>query len=109
MAQAGHKLQDLAATSNGIYIFELSAAAASVSRFRGRVWGRRVILFVGNEAARAALTKGISWNKAALMLACSLWAMAAQCDIAIWAERFPTQVNPADLPPRDRQLVYNGA
>ena len=49
-AKAGQKLQDLAATPDGIYIFELFAAVATVSQFRGRLWVGRVILFVDNEA-----------------------------------------------------------
>ena len=31
---------------------------------------------------------------------------AAQRDIGLWTERVPTEVNPADLPSRDRELSF---
>ena len=58
IAQADEKLRMLAATSNRICLFELFAASTTVFQLRDRLWGRRVILFVDNEAACAALTKG---------------------------------------------------
>ena len=106
MAQANQRLQDLVASSNKIYIFELFAAAAAVSQLRGRLWRRKVILFVDNGAASAALTKGISRNWAAFTLVFSLRAIAAQYDIAICSGRVPMQVNPAGLPSRDGQLSF---
>ena len=54
-----------------------------------------------NEAARAALAKGTAKNTDAHLLVHALWAMAAQRDIGLWAA-----VNPADLPPRDRDLSF---
>ena len=66
-----------------------------------------MILFVDNEAARAALTKGVSRSKAALLLVYSLRAIPAQYDIAVWTEGVPTQVNPADAPSREEQLSFD--
>ena len=83
---AAEELRGLAATCNKIYIFGLFAAIAAVFQPRDRLWGRGVVLFVDNEAARAALTRGISRNKDALMLSFSLWAAAAQYDVAIWTD-----------------------
>ena len=96
--EAARKLQELAGTSGRIYIFELFVAAATVPQLRDR--------FLGNEAACAAPTRGITRNKSALMLARPLWAIDSQYDIAIWTERVPTQVNPAGLPPRGTQLSF---
>ena len=98
--QADDDLEELATTSNKIPIFDLFATIATVFQRRGRVWGRRVNLFVDNEAACAAAATGVSRSKAALMLVFSLWAIAAQYDSALWTERVPTQVNPADIPSR---------
>ena len=107
IAQADEKLHMLAATPNKIYIFKHFAASATVSLPRGRLWGRIVILFLDNEAACAALTKWASRSKASLLLVYSHWAIAAPYDIAIWTGRVPTQVNPADVPPRSGQLSFN--
>ena len=107
IAQANKKLRDLGATSNMIYIFGLFAAVGAVFQFRDRLWRRRAILFADNEAACAALTRGISRNEAALLLGFSLLAAAAQYDIAIWTKRVPTQVNPADVPSRAGELSFN--
>ena len=68
--------------------------------------GRTSNSFVDNEADCAASTKGISRNTAPLILVYSLTAKAAQYDKAVWTERVPTQVNPADLPSRGRQLSF---
>ena len=90
--------------SNKINIFELFAGRATVFQLRDRFWARRAILFVGKGAARAALTKDISRNKAAFSLVFSLRVIAAQYDIAIRTERVPTRVNPADEPFRAGEL-----
>ena len=59
---------------------------------------------MNNEAARAALTEGVSRIRSALQLGYALWEIAAQYDIAIWTGRAPTQVNPAGVLPREGQL-----
>ena len=66
--QADDNLEKLTATSNEIPIFELFASIGTVFQHRDRLWGRRVILSVDNEAARAALTRGVARSEAALML-----------------------------------------
>ena len=109
VAQAYQKPQGLAATSHEMYIFELFAAVGSVSQLRGRFWGRRKLIFVDNAASGAAFAEGISKNKAALMLVCLLWAIAAHYDIAIWAGGVPTQVNPSDLLSRDGKFSFAAA
>ena len=59
-----------------------------------------------NEAACVALAEGTAKNAGAFLLVYAPWAIAAQRDIGLWAERVPTEVNPADFPPRDRDLFF---
>ena len=84
VAQAGQKLRDLVAMSAEIYIYELIEAVAPVCQVRFRLWGSRVILFVDNKAACAALTKGTSRGTAVLALVYAMRAIASQYNITIW-------------------------
>lgn len=68
-------------------MFELFASAASDFQLRRARWGRKVVLFGDNGAARAALPKGAAKSQVALMLVRTLRAVAAQYDISIWTER----------------------
>ena len=101
------ELNALAASTNAIFIFELFAMVASVFQLRAHLTGKRVILFVDNEAACAALTTGTSRVRGALLLVYALYAIAAEHDIALWTERVPTDVNPADLPSRNKELPFS--
>ena len=100
------ELDALAVSANAIFIFELFAMVASVFQLRDHLTGKRVILFVDNEAACAALTTGTSKVPGALLLVYALYAIAAEHDIALWTERVPTGVNPADLPSRHKELSF---
>ena len=104
---SGEELCALAASTNTIFIFELFAMAASVFQLREQLTGKRVILFVDNEAACAALTAGTSKVPGALLLVYALYAIAAEHDISLWTERVPTGVNPADLPSRNKALSFS--
>ena len=42
----------------------------------------------------------------ALLLVYAAWAIAAEHDIGLWAERVPTGVNPAGLPSRGKELSF---
>ena len=79
---------------------------ASVFQLREQLTGKRAILFVDNEAACAALTTGTSKVPGALLLVYALWAIAAERDIGLWAERVPAGANPADLPSRNNELSF---
>ena len=96
----------MAAKSIKIYIFELFAPVSTVFRLRGEFWWRKVILFAGDEAACADLSKGAARRQVALMLVCTLWARAAQYNVSIWTERILIKVNPADLPSMNRELLF---
>ena len=66
----------------------------------------KAILFVDNEAVCAALTNGAAKNKVALMLVFVMWSLAAQYCIALGAERVPSEVNPAYLRSRGKELSF---
>ena len=55
--QADDEPEKLSAAPNKISIFALFAPTTTVCRRLDRLWGRRVILFVDDEAACVALTK----------------------------------------------------
>ena len=59
-----------------------------------------------NEVAREALATGTAKNKVDLMLVITTWAVAARYDVAIWVARVPSKLNPAVLPSRDRELLF---
>ena len=106
-SKADTALDGLAAQTNKIYIFELYAAVATVFALRRQLDGKKIILFVDNEAACAALTSGAAKNRCALLLVYTLWSIVAQCDLKLWIERAPSAQNPADLPSRGRQLSFD--
>ena len=59
-----------------------------------------------NEAARAALTTGTSEVPGDLLLVYALWAIAAEHDMWLGAERVPAGANPADLASRNNELSF---
>ena len=59
-------------------------------------------MFVLNEAACAALTRGAAKIEVALML--RLWALATQYDTAILAERVPSKAKPGDRRSRNGEV-----
>ena len=101
---ADEELRTIAVPTNPICFSELFATVATIFQLGQQITGKRDFLFVDNEVACAALAKGSARNKGALPLLYALWAIAAQRDIGLWTERVPTEVNPADLPARDRDL-----
>ena len=105
-SKADKALTGLAAWANKIYVFELFAAVATVFVPRQQLAGRKIIIFVDNEAACAALTTGAAKNRCALLLVYTLWSVVAQFDLQIWIERVPSAQNPADLPSGNRQLSF---
>ena len=64
--------------------------------------GRRIIVFVDNDAARHALIRGASPSGPSAVLVSLFWANEARLGSFCWVERVPTQSNPADGPSRLR-------
>ena len=103
-SKADRALTGLAAWTNKIYVFELFAAAATVFPLRQQLTGKKIVLFVDNEAACADLSGGTAKNRCALLLVYTLWSVVAQFDLQRWIGRVPSAQNPADLPFRNRAL-----
>ena len=57
--------------------------------------GLKIIPSVDNKAACAGLTESSAKNRAALMLVYTVWSDAATFDLASWAGRVPSNLNPA--------------
>ena len=93
-ARADAELHDVAAKSNKPYILQP----------RRELWGRNVILIVGDKAACAALSGSAARDRVAPTLVYTLWAIAAQYDISIRTRRVPTGAAPAGPQPRNREL-----
>ena len=54
--------------ANEIYIFKLLAAAKTIFHPIGAIWGRKLILFVGNVATCASPATGAAKSRMAIML-----------------------------------------
>ena len=65
-------------------------------RFRGR----RVLIFVDNDAARHALIKGASPAGPSALMVDAFWTREAELEAFSWVERVPSPSNPADGPSR---------
>ena len=70
-------------------------------RFRGR----RVLIFVDNDAARHALIKGASPSGPSALMVDAFWTREAELEAFSWVERVPSPSNPADAPSR---LQFSG-
>ena len=101
--EAQRKIRSLAANAIEICNFELFAAVATIYRLRDDPWVSSV---ASCGSSRAALTKGAARNKVALILAPTMWAVAARDDIAYRVERAPAKANPAYLLSRNQQLSF---
>ena len=66
--------------------------------------GKRVILFLGDNAAAGALIKASSKIQMILALEESFWECLAQLSAACWVERVAPDANSADSPRRDKPL-----
>ena len=60
--------------------------------------GRRLFLFVDNEAANYSLISGVSRNLASAELIDTYWNFAVSCEVSAWVERVPSKSIPADDP-----------
>ena len=70
--RAAERLRNLALLANKIYIVGLYAAVDAIFKLRGELCDAKVILFAGNGAACAALTKDAAGNRLAVALVCTV-------------------------------------
>ena len=75
--QAEGRLRNLALTAKEIYIFELYLPAAAIYELREELLGGKVVLFVGDGAACAVLTKGAPKNRLAFSVVHAMWSVSA--------------------------------
>ena len=88
-------------TTKVIHQAELYPALLALRQWGGTLEGRRLILFVDNEPARAALVKGTTTAAASARIVNDFWALAARLSIYLWVERVASKSNPADDPSRN--------
>ena len=67
-----------------------------------RAGGRRVLIFIDNDAARFSLIKGYSPARASRPIISATWREIARTQASPWFERVPSKGNPADGPSRLR-------
>ena len=85
-----------------IHQAEVFPAVAAVQCWGKSAVGRRVILYVDNDAALGALVKGTSGSKPSAALVSRFWETVAAHGLFLWADRVPSAANPADAPSRGR-------
>ena len=90
---------------------EIFPALVARHTWKGRLAGKRVVWFIDNESARAALVKQYSPVVASLNILVQCTAMDAQTGLESWYARVPTASNPADAPSRlqDEGLMARGS
>ena len=69
---------------------ELLPCIAAKTVWRRRLRGRRVVLYVDNEAARFGLIKGTSPTKDSAWLLDEFWRREAEAETNTWVERVPS-------------------
>ena len=84
---------------------ELVGAIAPYLSMPGELAGRRVIHWIDNTSALAALAKGYSGVPDSAHLVHIFHAWAAAAGTSVWFEYVPTDANPADEPSRDLSLA----
>ena len=90
---------------NRIYILELAAALLALKALRMFPYpkgGKRIFLFVDNNACLSALVKADAKCPYGANVAYKFWEEAGESEAVPWLERVPTALNPADAPGRRR-------
>ena len=83
-----------------IHQAELLPAAVALETWAEIVAGRRLLVLIDSDSARAALTSGTTGNLASAGLVHRFWAKAAELGCYPWIGRVPTRSNVADAPSR---------
>ena len=81
-----------------IHQAEVYPALIALELWAERLRGRRVLLFVDNDAAKECLIKGTTRPKSSPKLVSDFWCRAAEYELYIWVERVASAANPADAP-----------
>ena len=88
-----------------IHQAEVLPAVVALRTWGPRLRGRRLIIFVDNGAAKAALVKGSTTSSASAELVTEFWSLAAAESVWVWVDRVPTKSNPADAPSRGERVA----
>ena len=83
-----------------IHQAETYPALLAIKIWRKELHGRRVILFVDNDAAKEAIVKGVSGSVPSAEIVTALWEEAAANSMYLWVDRVPSAANVADGPSR---------
>jgi hypothetical protein len=83
-----------------IHQAEVYPALMALSMWASRLSGRRILMFVDNDAAKECLIKGTTRSIASAKLVTDFWALAAAHELYLWVERVASAANPADAPSR---------
>ena len=75
---------------------------SSVIALGEQLRGKRIILFLDNNAASGAMMKASSRVKIILAITECFWQHVAQLGASCWVERVASEANPAYAPSRDK-------
>ena len=84
-----------------IHQAELWPAQLAAEAWAAQLAGRKVVLFVDNDAARAALVKGATSSPASAQIVHRFWEAVTRAHAQVWVERVASAANPADGPSRN--------
>ena len=101
---ADKKLLKSLETTNEIYGLEMFAMVSAVITLGEQLRGKRIMLFLDNNAASGALIKGSSRVLIVLAMIESFWGCLARLSASCWVERVASEANPADAPSRGDPL-----
>ena len=83
-----------------IHQAELFPILVGLYLWRERLYRRHVLIFVDNDACRAALIKGSSQNASSAQILTWIWQEIVVSQCLVWVDRVPSTSNPADEPSR---------
>ena len=86
--------------SKTIHQAELLPVGMALDLWADMLAGRKVIVFVDNEAARGSIVKGASRSEPSAQIVNYIWEKAVESHIHLWIDRVPSPSNPADGPSR---------
>ena len=79
---------------------ELLAAPLALATWSSRLAGRRVLLFIDNDAAASTLVRGYSNKSDSTAITGQFWLLAAQIAVELYLDRVESKSNLADGPSR---------